>query len=191
MAFSLCLTVIIIAVTVARASGILNDSKIDATWEVYWQYVSAEVGLLMSSATAFRTLFVSRGARPQRREVRTEWYTTLIKPFKWIATAVDSLSSGRRKPIASDGTSKPTEGFQTLPHIPSATMTGIRTFVGRIGKLTQSPSQVMISLDERGSAHSQGSTSRIIDYDAEERWPLPAAPQSSYVERRSKVADWP
>ena len=80
---SLCLTIVIIAVTIIRASGIRQETTIDSVWETYWQVISAEVGLIMTSATAFRTFFVARSAAQQRRRdqnrPRHEWTYRLGK----------------------------------------------------------------------------------------------------------------
>ncbi|KAG4437710.1 hypothetical protein IFR05_006793 [Cadophora sp. M221] len=69
---SLCLTIVMIAVTIVRASGIRQGSVIDSVWETYWQVMSAEVGLIMTSATAFRTLFIARTASLERQRVQNQ-----------------------------------------------------------------------------------------------------------------------
>ncbi len=51
--------------TVIRAGGLDWQDKLDVVWEVYFQIVAAEVGLILVSITAFRALFVSRAAREQ------------------------------------------------------------------------------------------------------------------------------
>ncbi|KAH7418055.1 hypothetical protein BKA64DRAFT_716848 [Cadophora sp. MPI-SDFR-AT-0126] len=80
---SLCLTIVIIAVTIIRASGIRHGNSIDSVWETYWQVISAEVGLIMTSATAFRTFFVARSAARQRQRdqnrVRHDWTARFCK----------------------------------------------------------------------------------------------------------------
>lgn len=80
---SLCLTIVIIAVTIIRASGIRQGTTIDSVWETYWQVISAEVGLIMTSATAFRTFYVARSVAQQRQrdqnQPRHEWTHRLGK----------------------------------------------------------------------------------------------------------------
>ncbi|PVH84950.1 hypothetical protein DL98DRAFT_608996 [Cadophora sp. DSE1049] len=80
---SLCLTIVIIAVTIIRASGIRHGNSIDSVWETYWQVISAEVGLIMTSATAFRTFFVARSAAQQRHRdlnsPRHDWASRICK----------------------------------------------------------------------------------------------------------------
>ncbi len=39
---SLCLTVVMITLTIIRASGLRYGNTIDSVWEVYWQIMSAE-----------------------------------------------------------------------------------------------------------------------------------------------------
>ncbi|EPE28708.1 hypothetical protein GLAREA_09829 [Glarea lozoyensis ATCC 20868] len=62
LTLSLCLTVILIIVTIIRASGLVNKGKLDTTWEIFWQIMSAEIGIMIATATTFRALFVARDA---------------------------------------------------------------------------------------------------------------------------------
>jgi hypothetical protein len=60
LTLSLCLTVILIIVTIIRASGLVNKGKLDTTWEIFWQIMSAEIGIMIATATTFRALFVAQ-----------------------------------------------------------------------------------------------------------------------------------
>ena len=77
LSFSLCLTVCMIAVTIVRMSGIVytDGQSIDAVWEIFWSFISAEVGLLMSTLTAFRAFFVSRSTRNFDPHAKRSWYS--------------------------------------------------------------------------------------------------------------------
>jgi hypothetical protein len=63
LACSLCLTFVIIALTIVRASRLRHWSGVpDPTWAAYWCFIPALMGLILTSATALRALFVSRAA---------------------------------------------------------------------------------------------------------------------------------
>ena len=53
--------------TIARTSGVSYHDVVDTTWLTFWQYMSASIGLILTSITTFRSLFVSyrRGPSPQ------------------------------------------------------------------------------------------------------------------------------
>ncbi|KAJ5647169.1 hypothetical protein N7490_003541 [Penicillium lividum] len=57
---SLCLTVIMIILSIVRVCGLVYHDMIDTVWETYWQFLSAEVGVFLASAVSFRSLFVSQ-----------------------------------------------------------------------------------------------------------------------------------
>lgn len=60
LTFSLCLTVVMIALSIIRVCGLMNDGLIDAIWEMYWRFLQAEVGVLLAAAVAFRSFFLTR-----------------------------------------------------------------------------------------------------------------------------------
>lgn len=57
---SLCLTIILIALSITRASGLVWKGKMDYVWEFYWIIMSANVGVILASASAFRAFFVAQ-----------------------------------------------------------------------------------------------------------------------------------
>ena len=140
LACSLCLTTIVIIFTVTRASGLEWQDKLDVLWEVYFQIVAAEVGLILVSMTAFRALFVSRAARNQHSPqkgpsvwVKSRYFLrNLIDPRRWISKYSNDISGGQKV----DNTKGGFNG--ELPSIPGATMTGINTFINRQGEEAKS-----------------------------------------------------
>jgi hypothetical protein len=56
---SLCLTVIMIILSVVRVCGLVAGNMVDTIWETYWQFLSAEVGVFLAAAVSFRSLFVA------------------------------------------------------------------------------------------------------------------------------------
>lgn len=57
---SLCLTIILIALSITRASGLVWKGKMDYVWEFYWIIMSANMGVVLASASAFRAFFVAQ-----------------------------------------------------------------------------------------------------------------------------------
>ncbi|KAI9042819.1 uncharacterized protein KD926_004884 [Aspergillus affinis] len=57
---SLCLTIFIIGFSIIRAAGLVHNGAVDTTWAMFWHFIIAEVGVLVTSATAFRSFFVAR-----------------------------------------------------------------------------------------------------------------------------------
>ena len=138
LACSLCLTAIVIIFTVTRASGLDWQDKLDVLWEVYFQIVAAEVGLILVSMTAFRALFVSRAARNQHSPQKypsllvksKNILRKLLDPRQWMSKHSTAIARGHTH--ANENTK---HGFVgRLPSIPGATMTGINTFINHQGE---------------------------------------------------------
>ena len=140
LACSLCLTIIVIVFTVTRASGLEWRDKLDVLWEVYFQIVAAEVGLILVSMTAFRALFVSRAARNQHspRKSPSKWLKSryflrnLIDPRRWISKYTKDMTGGQKDDTMKGGVNG------GLPNIPGATMTGMNTFINGQGEKVKS-----------------------------------------------------
>lgn len=134
LACSLCLTAVVVVFTITRASGLEWQGKLDVLWEVYFQIVAAEVGLILVSMTAFRALFVSRAAKHQHSPPKalSLWWCgkislkKLLDPCQWT-------SKPPRDTHAQPKHASTEDGFD-LPNIPGGTMTGIRTFINDQGQ---------------------------------------------------------
>ena len=146
LACSLCLTVVVIAFTITRASGLEWKGNLDVLWEVYFQIVAAEVGLILVSMTAFRQLFVSRTARNQQPPAKppTFWPRSRVAIRKILdlrrwTSGYSKDSHGERKRHSE----KITGGFdERLPGIPGGTMTGVQSrFQEHQGGASKSSSQ--------------------------------------------------
>ena len=119
--------------TITRASGLEWQGKLDVLWEVYFQIVAAEVGLILVAMTSFRALFVSRTARnhPSPPEYGSFWAKSksvmrrLLDPRQWSSK---DTSQGQRPSNTEDGL------IGDLPGIPAATMTGMQTFINHQGE---------------------------------------------------------
>ena len=94
-------------VALIRVSGLQKGDFIDETWEIFWQQVEACVAVMLVSVTAFRSFFVSSDSKQSPKKVAPiNQQVSRKRPFDWTRTA------GHR-----------------LPKIPSATLTGLRTFI--------------------------------------------------------------
>lgn len=107
----LCLNVCMIIVAIIRISGLHYHGTFDNTWIFLWQQVESCVAVTMISLTAFRLVFV---ANASRRRLKKE-----VSP--WLPSTPNVFRSHKRH--ASDD--------QVLDEltIPSATLTGMRTFI--------------------------------------------------------------
>lgn len=155
---TLCLTVLTILCTVIRMAGIHTGGHIksmDSVWETYWQFVAANVSLTMTAATAFRTFFVSRAERDHNQGSYGSWYSrgrrmlryVLVAPFSWTRSRTRSKEMRSSSDRASSGQYEETP-WELRQTIPSATMTGVRTYIGGSGKTKGGQSQVMHSVVE-------------------------------------------
>ena len=140
-----------ILVTITRISGIKIDGKVDQVWESYFIILAAEIGIILTAATAFRAFFVSRHKRDnngakQSPGDRTHWYSQ----NRYLLKRVFTSSRWRSKPrgqSTSGGNEADEDGhfpMRNLPHIPRAHMTGVRTFIDGHGKGTNA-SRIMES----------------------------------------------
>ncbi|KAJ5946524.1 hypothetical protein N7454_003363 [Penicillium verhagenii] len=57
---SLCLTFVLVALSITRVAGLKYHKQVDLIWETYWQSMSAELGVFLAAASAFRAFFVSQ-----------------------------------------------------------------------------------------------------------------------------------
>lgn len=110
----LSLNIFIAIIAYVRVSGLEINATFDEIWLFVWQQIEACVAVAMLSGTAFRSVFVSStSARAGRDEGRTPWYSSTVEKIR-----------SRKKQRSSDE-----EGVLGWPSIPSATLTGMRTFI--------------------------------------------------------------
>ncbi|KAF7591141.1 hypothetical protein BBP40_001915 [Aspergillus hancockii] len=57
---SLCVAVIMIILMITRVAGLVHGGAVDINWNIFWHYLNAEIAVLLTSAVAFRALFVAR-----------------------------------------------------------------------------------------------------------------------------------
>ncbi|CAF9924998.1 hypothetical protein IMSHALPRED_006347 [Imshaugia aleurites] len=136
LASTLCLIVLTIMCTIIRVAGVRtssSDSSLDTAWQTYWQYITANIALTMTAATAFRTFYISRHQdRPAQRQESNKlrltriwrFFIFVLRPWSW-----------RGKSIALQDSEDSSNRGMELPWIEErATMTGMRTFINRQGE---------------------------------------------------------
>ena len=160
LALSLCLSFVMIIVTIVRVSGLVINSvqSIDVIWEIYWQYVEAAVAVVMASLTAFRSLFIMRGSGvgEHHPEGRSHSGMTLLR--KLFSLRTWRRGSKEQGMHALPDEELPGHGDPSLPEIPRPFMTGIRTFIRGTGNSQKSHAYSMQShtqaLDRSGDPRS-------------------------------------
>lgn len=113
-----------------RVSGIRITGSIDSTWNMFWQHMEACVAVTMISLTAFRSVFIASELKGKIRK-RNPWHSLRLEKLR----------------AKQDNNGLDAE-LGVLPAIPSATLSGIRTFI----RGSRKPHNLA---SEAGSLHSQ------------------------------------
>lgn len=103
----------IIAIVRLMGLRLTGNKSIDVLWETFFQQAEASISVITVSLTAFRGLFGKKALKIREKQARA-WYS-----HRRIA-----LLRNRNKRSESE-----IDRGQQLPSIPSATLTGIRTFI--------------------------------------------------------------
>ena len=126
LACSLCLSGVMIIVTIVRIAGIKQrgSGSVDIVWLAFWQQQECSIAVLMVSLSAFRSLFVQSPAQPPM--LRQPRSTPSEKRRRFL----------RRRP---DPDLYDTHEANGLPQIPSATLTGMATVIGANRRTEEAP----------------------------------------------------
>ncbi|KAJ5982462.1 hypothetical protein N7451_012562 [Penicillium sp. IBT 35674x] len=57
---SLCLTILLVLLSVVRIAGLKHNGQVDTIWETFWQTMSAESGVCLAAFSGFRVFFMPR-----------------------------------------------------------------------------------------------------------------------------------
>ncbi|KAK4168393.1 hypothetical protein QBC43DRAFT_310179 [Cladorrhinum sp. PSN259] len=141
LGFTLCLTIIMIVITVVRITGLRWRGKPDSVWETFFIIMAAEIGLSLVAVTAFRELYVSKTRHRRQADDGDN-----IRSFGWYGAKSKSVF----RPWAAKGTvttsssaSNRTDGFENMEmgngqfigyEVSGGTMTGLQTFVEANGR---------------------------------------------------------
>lgn len=139
----LCLSIMTIFTSVIRVSGIrFYQDKSDLVWQIFWQASETAIAITMVSLSAFWSFFIAHESRSRVHRNRPG-YMSRKKPLP---------ASIQKRRLGIDS-----HEMEKLPHIPRATLTGMRTFIR--GK-THSAELIM-----RTEQTSDGSDSHLVSYE--------------------------
>ncbi|KAI9792801.1 MAG: hypothetical protein M1816_001533 [Peltula sp. TS41687] len=155
----LCLSIFMVITAIVRISALRHTTHalgaaidaIDVTWKLFWQQVEACIAVLMVSFTAFRSIFMAESSKNRDKEAKP-WYSTRQRILRL------------RRKAASDEQSE-----NSLPAIPGATLTGMRTFIrgGQDTSTTRSETVYAESSDGRPlPKHPEEAASAVLCYGA-------------------------
>ena len=108
---SLSLSICMVIFACIRIAGCTLRHCFGITWQLFWLQVEASIAVCMVSVTAFRSIFLSEPVKAGRK-----------KPTPWYSSTVAGLR--RRKKFSEE-----LRNLEGLPTIPSATLSGMRTFI--------------------------------------------------------------
>ena len=118
--------------------------KVDSTWEIYWQFMAAALGLTMTAVTAFRSLFVSRQVARVQGSPRGIW--RIYEKSKEAMRRIFSLRSWLSKSTKDSTILRASEeGDIELGSIERGTITGLRSFIAGYNKKKPNVSRVLQS----------------------------------------------
>ena len=139
-----------------------HGTAFDYAWVIYWQTISAEVGLVMTSATAFRAFFVTcggnsnshgGGGRSSKSNVGGRRWASKTKQLLHLFST-QKMRQSRHTSATAIGDQKDSE-LKQLPPIYRGTITGVRTFINSRGRTSTFASRVMQSrVSEEGDDSS-------------------------------------
>lgn len=97
------------------------------SWYLFWLQVEGSVAVIMVSLTAFRSAFASQGLEGPEKKARP-WYSSTVARLRR-----HKVSSARYN-------------LEDLPAIPSATLSGMRTFIrgGRLGNGSETNEEPLV-----------------------------------------------
>lgn len=147
LVLSLCLTGIVILISITRVAGINRGA--DKAWQTYFLIVSAEIGVILASISTYRAFYVSRRRTDDDRAGRSRGH----QKYRFLPnrrTIKLFFASSPRPSTPREGSSREDkwqDDFErhpmgSLPQIPSAHLTGMRTFIQGHGQWIDS-SRVM------------------------------------------------
>lgn len=122
----LCLSIVMIIIAIARSLGYIpHGASTKATWQYLWLYLEASIAIIMASITAFSAFVLTKDYKSPDKKKKNQspplysFREHLFRKKAW---------RNRLEWEERDG--------EHLPHVPSATLTGMHTFIHRQGRST-------------------------------------------------------
>ena len=175
IAATLCLTVLVVIITIIRIATIVHQDKIDPIWGVYWHIIAAEVGVIMAACMTFRVFFVARNKPGSPHSSRSaHWYHQSRDFFcRYLSSSRWRRRQGPVSRSTADSSTlcdKCHDGRsgrqgQDLPSVPRAHMTGMRTFIDEQGRtVCASPTLQSFAEAEEEKARTQQKSGAVDPY---------------------------
>lgn len=111
----LCLSIVMAITALIRMSAYRIRDVLDFTWQTFWVWIEACISIILGSAAAFRALLVQGVSKKSNEKPRGPSYSIHQRLLKRMKRSNDSSWEEM------DG--------DALPQIPSAILTGVRTFI--------------------------------------------------------------
>ncbi|KAL8724605.1 MAG: hypothetical protein Q9166_007852 [cf. Caloplaca sp. 2 TL-2023] len=160
----LCLSACMFAICLVRMIGETIDGKtgttIDIQWNLFWQITEASVAVTVVSLTAFRSLYGIKTLQQEQKNKKRygPWFSSFRE---------NMLNRRKQRRVDEFGDTIPDEHY-SLPSIPGATLTGMRSIIGRItARSTQAlpTSGNSHSVDEAGKEEEPGLIRVVNKFD--------------------------
>ena len=127
LSLSLCLSLVMVFVTVVRMAGIKLAGGVDIVWLGFWQQQECSIAVIMVSVSAFRSFFVAGAARKRSPKLPIASRKVILannqSPMEDTSESQGLTASNAGR--TSTSLSLPVQ----LPQIPSATLTSVRGFI--------------------------------------------------------------
>ena len=112
----LSLNLFMTLIAIVRRTGLKYHGTFDTVWLFTWHHIEACVAVIMISITAFRSIYVSSQQTSRARK-------QLANNKPWYSSPVAAIR--RKRALGQEDE----EFVAGLPTIPSATLTGMRSFI--------------------------------------------------------------
>ena len=127
LSLSLCLSLVMVFVTIVRMAGIKLEGGVDIVWLAFWQQQECSIAVIMVSVSAFRSFFVAGAARKRSPNLPIASRKLILANNQ--SPTVDT-SDPQALTASNAGRMLTSSSFQIrLPQIPSATLTSVRGFI--------------------------------------------------------------
>lgn len=130
----LCLSTVMIVIAIARSLGYLpQGSTTKATWQYLWLYLEASIAIIMASITAFSAFVLAKDSKAPNQKKKNQ-----SLPYSFSEGLIQKKAwRSRFEWEERDG--------EHLPHVPSATLTGMHTFIHLQGRSTEATETMQLT----------------------------------------------
>ena len=152
------------AICLVRTSGETIDGNtgttVDVQWNVFWHNIEASVAVTAVSLTAFRSLYGIKTLQQQQKNKK--------RNLPWLSSYRKNLLNRKQQRRVDEFGDPISDEYYSLPRIPGATLTGMRTMIR--GITTRSTHALstrgdLLSVDEAQKAEEPGSIRVVNDFD--------------------------